>query len=190
VLAVPTPALARLDVSPAWGRDRQDALRRQRWTAVTRIVLTVERRFWDPAESVVLASTVRPTARWMVGPAADGERDVLIGYVMGATARELSDLTPDGRAAWARAEAARLFPEWPGEASAEAWSYCWDRDPFAGGGYPWPAPGDDGLPDVLAAPEGRVHFAGEQTTHRYGWLQGAMESGLRAAHEVHAAARS
>jgi monoamine oxidase len=26
-----------------------------------------------------------------------------------------------------------------------------------------------------------------QTTHHFGWIQGAMESGLRAAQEVHAA---
>jgi monoamine oxidase len=43
------------------------------------------------------------------------------------------------------------------------------------------------LPEILAAPEGRRHFAGEQTTRHFGWLQGAMESGLRAAQEVHAA---
>jgi monoamine oxidase len=102
-------------------------------------------------------------------------------------ARELASLGADGRAAWARAEAARVFPEWAEAASAEAWSHCWDQDPFAGGGYPWPAPGDDPLPEVLAAPEGRVHFAGEQTTRHCGWVQGAMESGLRAAQEVHAA---
>jgi monoamine oxidase len=187
VLAVPTPVLARLSVSPAWSAARLAALRRQRWTPVTRIVLTVEHRFWDPAQPVLLAAGDRPTVRWMAGPAAAGERDTLTAYVMGVTARELAGLGPEGRAAWARGEAARVFPEWAGAASAEAWSYCWDQDPFAGGGYPWPAPGDDPLPEILAAPEGRLHFAGEQTTHSFGWLQGAMESGLRAAREVHAA---
>jgi monoamine oxidase len=186
VLAVPTPALARLSVSPAWGPARQAALR-QRWTPVTRIFLTVERRFWDLTQPVLLAASDRPSVRWMVGPAGAGERDVLTAYVVGAAARELAGLGPGGRAAWVRAEAGRVFPEWAGAASAEAWSYCWDQDPFAGGGYPWPAPGDDGLPEALAAPEDRLHFAGEQTTHHFGWLQGAMESGLRAAQEVHAA---
>jgi monoamine oxidase len=187
VLAVPTPALARLTVTPAWSTAREAALRRQRGTPVTRIFLEVGRRFWDPAGPVLLAASDRPTVRWLVGPAGAGERDILTAYVMGVAARELADLGPEGRAAWARAEAAHVFPEWTGAAGAAAWSYCWDLDPWAGGGYPWPAPGDDGLPEVLAAPEGRVHFAGEQTTQHFGWLQGAMESGLRAAREVHAA---
>jgi monoamine oxidase len=187
VLAVPTPVLARLVVSPAWGAARAAALRQQRWTPVTRIFLTVGQRFWDPGHPGLLAASDRPTVRWMVGPAAAGERDILTAYVTGVAARELAGLSPDGRAAWARAEAAHIFPEWTEAASAEAWSHCWDQDPFAGGGYPWPAPGEDPLPEILAAPEGRLHFAGEQTTRHFGWVQGAMESGLRAAQEVHAA---
>jgi monoamine oxidase len=120
----------------------------------------------------------------VVGPAAAGERDVLTAYVMGRAARQLASLTLDGRVAWARAEAARVFPEWTEALSAEAFAHCWDEDPFAGGGYPWPALADDSLADILAAPEGRLRFAGEQTSHAFGWIQGAMESGLRAAHEV------
>jgi monoamine oxidase len=36
----------------------------------------------------------------------------------------------------------------------------------------------------LARPEGRVHFAGDHTSAWSGWMQGALESGLRAAREV------
>ena len=188
VLAVPTPVLARLAVSAGWGEARAAALQRQRWTPVTRVFLMVTRRFWLPDQSVLLAASDQPTVRWLAGPAPAGERDILTAYVMGAAARKLASLTPEGRAAWARAEAARIYPEWTEARSAEAFSHCWDQDPCAGGGYPWPALGDDSLADILAVPEGRLHFAGEQTTHSFGWIQGAMESGLRAAHEVHMAA--
>jgi monoamine oxidase len=34
-------------------------------------------------------------------------------------------------------------------------------------------------------PEGRIHFAGEHTSLAHAWIQGAIESGLRAAHEIH-----
>ena len=37
---------------------------------------------------------------------------------------------------------------------------------------------------VIAAPEGRVHFAGEHTSTWTGWMEGALESGERAAREV------
>lgn len=184
VLAAPTPLLSRLAVSPGWGEARVDAMRRQRWTAVTRVFLLVERPFWPDQHSVLLAASDEPTVRWLLGIRPRGQRDILIAYVTGTAARELGALTPESRAAWARTEAARVFPEWAEAASAEAVSHSWDQDPFAHGGYPWQAPGSDSIPETLAAPEGRIHFAGDQTTHACGWMQGAMESGLRAAREV------
>jgi monoamine oxidase len=36
----------------------------------------------------------------------------------------------------------------------------------------------------IARPEGRVHFAGEHTSMWPGWMQGALESGNRVAHEI------
>jgi monoamine oxidase len=187
VLAVPTPILARLAVTPSWGEARAAAMRRQRWTPVTRVFLPVERRFWHSGQVGLLAASDQPTVRWVAGLPVAGQRDILTAYVMGAAARELASLSPDGRVAWARAEAGSVFPEWIWDGTLAAQTHCWDTDRFAGGGYPWPAPGDDALPDILASREGRVHFAGEQTTHHFGWIQGAMESGLRAAREVDAA---
>lgn len=41
----------------------------------------------------------------------------------------------------------------------------------------------------IIKPEGRIHFAGEHASLAHAWIQGAIESGLRAAVEVnHAAA--
>uniref|UniRef100_UPI00201BC60D FAD-dependent oxidoreductase n=1 Tax=Bacillus velezensis TaxID=492670 RepID=UPI00201BC60D len=39
------------------------------------------------------------------------------------------------------------------------------------------------FPDITS-PSGNVHFAGEYTTLTHGWLQGAIESGIRVAYEV------
>jgi hypothetical protein len=39
------------------------------------------------------------------------------------------------------------------------------------------------MPDITR-PEGRIHFAGEHTSSWMGWMQGALESGERAANEV------
>jgi monoamine oxidase len=37
---------------------------------------------------------------------------------------------------------------------------------------------------VAARPEGRLRFAGEHPSAWHGWMQGALESGYRAAREV------
>jgi monoamine oxidase len=37
---------------------------------------------------------------------------------------------------------------------------------------------------LVSKPEGRLHFAGEHTSSWMGWMEGALESGERAAREV------
>jgi monoamine oxidase len=179
--------LARFEVVPGWDESRAAAIRRQRWTPVTRILLRVQRRFWGNEHSTLLAASDQPTVRWIVGIPPVGDEDVLTAYVMGSTARVLGRLSPEARAEWVRTEAAQVFPEWDEADRAEVLSHSWEEDRFAGGGYPWPAVGDDTLPALLSEPLGRLHFAGEHTTHHFAWIQGAMESGLRAAHEVDSA---
>ena len=52
----------------------------------------------------------------------------------------------------------------------------------------WFRPGDlTTMTPHIARPEGRLHFAGEHASRLPGWIQGAIESGQRAADEVHAA---
>jgi monoamine oxidase len=62
----------------------------------------------------------------------------------------------------------------------------WNDDPWAGESYSAltvaVADGDD---DLIAAPLGRVHFAGEHTAGAWaGLMEGALRSGARAASEV------
>jgi monoamine oxidase len=66
------------------------------------------------------------------------------------------------------------------------WLDDWSADPWAGGSYAAFAPGQyTRFADLLPAPEGGVHFAGEHTSlASFGYLDGAIGSGLRAAAEV------
>ena len=61
----------------------------------------------------------------------------------------------------------------------------WAEDPWAGGAYLQFLPGQlYDLKPHFASPEGRVHFAGDHTSHIPGWMQGALMSGQRAAGEI------
>jgi monoamine oxidase len=89
-------------------------------------------------------------------------------------------------ASWrARLEALRPDLALRGDAVLTTWA----GDPWARGAYRADGlrtrPGDD---DLLAAPAGAVHFAGEHTAGAWsGLMEGALRSGLRAAAEVLAA---
>ena len=64
-------------------------------------------------------------------------------------------------------------------------SVCWDNEQWSRGAYAWFRPGEmySWLPHI-ASPEGRIHFAGDHTSPSPGWMNGALQSGNRAAREV------
>jgi monoamine oxidase len=70
-------------------------------------------------------------------------------------------------------------------------AYTWEHDRWAKGGYAVFDPRfDPALRPWLARPSGRIVFAGEHTSGRWqGYMNGAVESGRRAAIEVALAAR-
>jgi monoamine oxidase len=115
----------------------------------------------------------------------------LAGTVMSYYQRESRDGEPvsalavaDGPATWA-ARAAALRPELDTD-PARAVVTTWNDDPWAGESYSadtvTAAPGD---PAILAAPAGRIHFAGEHTAGEWaGLMEGALRSGQRVASEV------
>jgi monoamine oxidase len=89
-----------------------------------------------------------------------------------------------GPATWA-ARAAALRPELDTD-SARAVVTTWNDDPWAGESYSADtlaaAPGD---PGILAAPAGRIHFAGKHAAGDWaGLMEGALRSGQRVASEV------
>ncbi|GAA5155340.1 hypothetical protein GCM10023321_28500 [Pseudonocardia eucalypti] len=88
------------------------------------------------------------------------------------------------RAGVIQAEVAKFLPELPGRVLA-SYVKVWSEDEFAGGAWASARPGQ--LRWVLPAaraPEGRPHFAGEHTSVSVAWMDGALESGERAAREI------
>ncbi len=66
---------------------------------------------------------------------------------------------------------------------AHYWS--WISNPYAGGSYAYWKPGQiTSFSNELAQPNGRIHFAGEHTALMMRGMEGAMESGERAAFEL------
>ena len=79
--------------------------------------------------------------------------------------------------------------EWLGSRNAELTAsrqIVWEQDPYARGGYAFFDPAfDPALRAWLARPFGRLFFAGEHTSIKWqGYMNGAVESGRRAAAEV------
>ena len=59
----------------------------------------------------------------------------------------------------------------------------WIKAAVAAGIKPW-------MRTEWSKPEGSIHFAGDFTSYKSGWVEGAIESGLRAASEIDSKATS
>jgi monoamine oxidase len=184
VITVPMAVLRRLPIVPSVpGRQR---------AAWERSGLAHNAKLHMPLNRAATASAVQSVpGRFWTWTAADltGQIQPVL-HAFAGTEQGLSALdVAGGPATWA-ARAAALRPDLdtdPGRAVLTTWN----DDRWAGESYSadtvTASPGD---PDILAAPVGRIHFAGEHTAgHWAGLMEGALRSGQRAASEVLAGAQ-
>jgi len=120
----------------------------------------------------------------VVEPLAPRERGVLEAHMKGEQAAKVAAMDPDAQIAFVLENLEKVQPG-IGKYVEGGTSYAWGDDPWAGGGYAWWKPGEltAWLPE-LAKAEGRIHFAGDQTSPLARTVEGALQSGVRAAGEV------
>lgn len=132
-----------------------------------------------------------PAGMWMdtspgrMGPQTEnGEAVGLYVFATGRLAEFLNRMPKDQADARLIADLVAARPAAKGKVRvARSWS--WAKDPYAGGMYAYWRPGMIAkYKETMARPSGPIHFAGEHTSQSTRGLEGAMESGERAAFEV------
>ena len=188
IIAAPIPALRKIEITPALSAAKRQIFETLEYTPVTRVYLQMRRRFWEEAGRGGGAGTDLPIQTMSEQPfaqsALQGPRGVLESHMKGEQAARIAALDPDARIAFAIEEMEKVQPGLRQHVEGGT-SYCWGDNPWAGGGYAWWKPGQltAWVPE-LAKAEGRVHFAGDQTSAVPRTIEGALESGLRAFREI------
>ena len=179
ILAVPMAVLRALPFSPEVPRTCRSAWQRAGLAHNAKLHMPLTR----PAAASAVQSV--PDRFW-TWTAADGSGQVQpVLHAFGGTEEGLAALgVAEGPAAWA-SRAAALRPELSADPS-RAMLTTWNDDPWAGESYSaLTVAVSDGDDDLIAAPLGRIHFAGEHTAGAWaGLMEGALRSGARAASEV------
>lgn len=189
ILTVPFPVLRHVEVLPAFSRGKQRAIRQLHYDASAKILLQFRERFWETNDGIVGGGSftdlpIRVTYYPDHG-AETGRGVVLASYTWSEDAQRWGSLSASDRISQALENLSRIHPEALDTFEVGA-SKMWHDDEFAGGAFALFDPGQQTLlHDLIMQPEGRVHFAGEHTSLCHAWIQGAIESGLRAASEVH-----
>jgi monoamine oxidase len=119
-----------------------------------------------------------------------GTAGILGVYATRAGSRRLASLSDSDRVAALLGDVERVHPGMRAHFVAGA-STCWDSNPFQRGAYAYFKPGQlTRVAPHLARAEGRVHFAGDHTSHRPGFMHGALASAHRVLAEIAVAVRA
>ncbi len=190
VMALPATALRAVRFSPPLADPQARAFATLKYGAATRVLLQFATPFWRRIGRPRAFGTDLPIgALWDASEGQPGRTGMLSLLAGGRASREMREIVSQegvdgvaGRLAWlgrpSRLLASRVV--------------VWDDDPWTGGGYGYFDPSfDPYLQPWLARPAGRILFAGEHTSTRWqGYMNGAVESGQRAALEVRALVRT
>ena len=188
ISTLPFSVLRDLNLDAPLSPRQASAIADMPYVRITQLHFTVVEPFWRTDGA--------PRYMWSDGPldrvfdyggSNDGALNAVI-WLNGESA-DAADRAP------AKAIAAKLISELEAARPAAkgqltfAKRVSWQRDPFARGAYHHWAPGQiSRLGTASFEPAGRMHFAGEHTADLATGLEGAMESGERAALAILAAA--
>ena len=130
-------------------------------------------------------------ASWEVTRAQSGAAGILVDYTGGQVADTFGTGTPEEHAAEFLAQIDPVLPglssHWNGRATVDWWA----GNPYSLGSYSyWQVGQYTRFAGVEREPQGGVHFCGEHTSiDAQGYLEGAVETGERAADEIISALR-
>jgi monoamine oxidase len=184
VVALPATTARLVRFEPGVPEPQREAMASLRYGPATRVLLQFARRFWNARGRPTAFGSDQPIgAIWDGNEQQKGRAAILSLLAGGGASRELQAVQDTGGMS---AVVSRL--SWLGRPSPllASRTITWEDDPWAGGGYAFFDPAfAPAWRDCLFRAHGRVLFAGEHTSIRWqGYMNGAVESGLRAAAEI------
>lgn len=186
VCAVPFAVLNRVEFAPALSERKRKVRDQLTYEFASRAFLQCRGRFLERGRLNGFAVSDLPAEFWPSTFGRTDSRAVLQAYVRHFTSLQWAKKTEAERVASALALTEQVLPGASADFERGAVK-CWGEDEWAGCAWTHPT-----APQLAAvnAPEGRVYFAGEHASPYASWMNGALESGNRAARAVEEAARA
>ena len=187
VVAVPPPVAGRIEYEPSVSVARDQLTQRFAMGASVKVLVTYDQAFWrDAGFSGEVVSSDGPLSVIYDNTSHDGRQPALIGFVVGSQARQWSQQPTSDRERRVIAALERYFGE-QARSFQEYRELNWGAEPWTRG-----CPVGGLPPGVLTnsfahlrKPEGRIHWAGTEAAIEWiGYMEGAIESGERAADEI------
>jgi len=184
ICTVPLPAARRIVFDPPLSEEKSRAFEKIGYTSLLKTQVHFSRRFWEDNRWSGAGYSDQPI-QYLLHTTSDqpGPGGILTSFATGTFAKTLASMG-DGAITYARDLIAELDA-----AALTAFEggtvKNWDDDRWAGGTHPQFNVGDmSAFWPHLGRPEGKIHFAGEHTSHWTGWMNGAVESADRVVKEI------
>jgi monoamine oxidase len=186
ILALPPNQVQRIDFAPVLPRRRLKLMQRLEMGSVIKCFAIYDRPFWREQNSKNIDPDQLIFDHIMDASSHDEHHPALVAFIGGDDAVFWSDRPSGTRRRAVLENLAMLYGD---EAlyPRDYFDHDWLTEPFIGGGYQCYAPPGvmTGGFEELRQPIGRLHFAGTETAvWYYGYIEGALEAGERAALEV------
>jgi monoamine oxidase len=189
ICTLPFSVLRHVEVSTPFSREKQRAIRQLPYHASTKILVQVRHRRWETEDGILGGGTVTDMPIRRINyptPDPTTNRGVLLAsYTWGQDALQWGAMDEETRLEEALDNVAYIHP-WIREEFEGGASHAWYGDRWTRGAFALFAPDQQTqLHEAIVRPEGRILFAGEHCSLYHAWIQGAVESGIRAALEIH-----
>jgi monoamine oxidase len=199
IICVPFSALRHIRMDDGLASpEKRRAIRQLHYANACKVLLEFSHKFWlddlsgrpgirggKSITDLAIRQTFYPTPEQNSDRLGRGL--LLASYTWGDDSLRWTSLKPDDRLRFALRDL-ELVHGYPGgltRACIGGMSHSWAEDEFTSGAFAQFEP--DQFVKLFPAvwqPEGRIHYAGEHTSLRHGWIEGAVESGIRVAKEV------
>lgn len=192
IITVPFTVLQFVQVEPfdLFSYQKRNAIRQLHYVSSTKIAIQFSRRFWEE-DGLYGGQTVTdlPNRLSYYPSHGYGEQGgvVLASYVWEDDALPWVSMSKEEQVRMALRNMADIHGDVVYETFVTGAVKNWVLDPFAAGAFTlFKSFQETEIGPFIGSPEGRVHFAGEHASDYHGWIQGAIQSAIRVAHEINA----
>ena len=186
VSTIPFPVLREVEIVPRLLPRKQELVDKLRWSPVVKVYVQTKAAPWlqKGVHGWPMAASDRPWERVVdiTGNEPGGHGNVFF-YMTGKNAEAYLRRPKESRA---NEVLDQFRTDLPGLLNDEITigEFSWPDQPWIKAAFADLPVGAGWMIQEWQIPEGRLHFAGDFTTLKSGWVEGAIESGLRAARQI------
>lgn len=186
ICTIPFTVLQDIDVRPGWSEAKQRMFRDMVWSNTVKVVVQTKEPTWlaEGVHGWPMAGGDRSWERLVdiTGDEPGGHGNAFF-YINGHKADAVLALPPEARAE----SVLRAFQaDMPGlvQDVIRLETFAWPEQPWIRGSFGDPPTNGGWMIGEWSRPEDRIHLAGDFTSMKSGWVEGAIEAGLRAARQL------